>query len=253
MNDFPAVPLDEERPYDSLRELYLYEEPRLLAAIRRGDRREATRSINYLLVHIYSAGEERSDLLKGLLLELVVMISRAAIEAGAPASTVLGMNFKHLTDLSTIQDDEGLARWLRAMLDRLFETIESQEIESAPKAIAKALTYLRSNLSREVTRNETARAAGLSPGHLSHLLKERTGRSYTELLREYRLERACALLHNTTLSLAEVADQCGFCDQAYFSNVFRQMKGMTPRQWRSAQTEEPHALLSAQHSVPQLP
>ena len=59
------------------------QEPLLLAAIRRGDRGEARRIINHVLVHIYSAGEERSDLLKGLLLELVVMISRAAVEAGA--------------------------------------------------------------------------------------------------------------------------------------------------------------------------
>lgn len=65
--------------------------------MRRGDRSEAMRIINHVLVHIYSAGEERSDLLKGLLLELVVMISRAAIEAGAVQSAVLGTNFRILT------------------------------------------------------------------------------------------------------------------------------------------------------------
>ncbi len=46
------------------RELYLLQEPALLAAIRRGDRGEARRIINHVLVHIYSSGEERSDLLK---------------------------------------------------------------------------------------------------------------------------------------------------------------------------------------------
>ena len=83
MNDFPAVQLLDHRPYDRIREFYLYQETNLIAAMRRGDRGEAMRIINHVLVHIYSAGEERSDLLKGLLLELVVMISRAAIEAGA--------------------------------------------------------------------------------------------------------------------------------------------------------------------------
>ncbi len=78
MNDYPAVSLLDHRPYDRIREFYLYQEPALLAAMRRGDRGEAMRIVNHVLVHIYSAGEERSDLLKGLLLELVVMISRAA-------------------------------------------------------------------------------------------------------------------------------------------------------------------------------
>ena len=85
-NEFPPVNVDAEHPFDRIRELYLYEEPALLASIRRGDRKEAIRIINLILVHIYSVGEERSELLKGLLLELVVMMSRAAIEAGAPQS-----------------------------------------------------------------------------------------------------------------------------------------------------------------------
>lgn len=69
----------------------------------------ARRIINHVLVHIYSAGEERSDLLKGLLLEFVVMISRAAVEAGASQTECLGINFQLLTDLSKIEDDEPLA------------------------------------------------------------------------------------------------------------------------------------------------
>lgn len=75
MNDFPDIPLLEHRPYDRIRELYLFQEPILLGAVRRSDRGKARRIINHALVHIYSAGEERSDLLKGLLLELVVMVS----------------------------------------------------------------------------------------------------------------------------------------------------------------------------------
>ena len=56
MNDFPAIPLLEHRPYDRIRELYLYLEPALMAAIRRGDHGEARRLINQVLVHIYSGG-----------------------------------------------------------------------------------------------------------------------------------------------------------------------------------------------------
>ena len=102
MNGFPAIPLLQHRPYDRIRELYLMQEPVLLAAIQRGDRGEARHIINHVLVHIYSAGEERSDLLKGLLLELVVMISRAAVEAGAEQSAVLGLNFRLITELATL-------------------------------------------------------------------------------------------------------------------------------------------------------
>jgi hypothetical protein len=142
-NNFPAVPLLEHRPYNRIRELYLLQEPMLLDAIRRGDRGEARRLINHVLVHIYSAGEERSDLLKGLLLELVVMISRAAVEAGAEQSEVLGLNFRLLTELAEIQGDEDLAAWLRKTLEHVFPTIERQEDFTPPLRLGKALDFMR--------------------------------------------------------------------------------------------------------------
>jgi len=185
-----------------------------------------------VLVHIYSAGEERSDLLKGLLLELVVMLSRAAIEAGAMQSDVLGTNFKILTELASIDDDEQLAAWLRKAFDHLFSTIQQQKDFTPPLLVGKALDFMRENLHRDITRDETAKHAGISPSHFSHLLKERTGRSFTELLRQCRVDLACELLLHTDDTLAVIAGRCGFCDQSYFTRVFRDVKGATPGQFR---------------------
>ena len=232
--DFAPVPLLEHRPYDRIRELYLYEEPTLLAAIGRGDRGEAIRIINYVLVHIYSAGQERSDLLKGLLLELVVMMSRAAVEAGSSQSEVLGHNFRCLTELADIDDDERLAHWLRAMVERIFDAIERQEDFTPPLLVTRALRFMRENLHRDVSRDETAQHAGISPSHFSRLLRERTGRSFTELLRQARVELASQLLVTTDDPLVVIAGRCGFCDQAYFTRVFQRARHLTPRQFRMA-------------------
>jgi AraC-like DNA-binding protein len=233
MSDFPAIPLLQHRPYDRIRELYLLEEPMLLAAIRRGDRGEARRIINHVLVHIYSAGQERSDLLKGLLLELVVMISRAAVEAGAAQSEVLGLNYRLLTELAGIQDDEELAAWLRKALEHVFTTIERQENFTPPLLLTKALEFMRLNLHRDISRDEVARKTGISPSHFSRVLKERTGRSFTELLRQCRVDLACDLLLKSERPLVEIADACGFCDQSYFTRVFQEVKGATPKQFRN--------------------
>lgn len=238
MNDFPAIPLLEHRPYDRIRELYLFQEPMLLAAIRRGERGEATRIINHVLVHIYSAGEQRSDLLKGLLLELVVMISRAAVEAGALQSDVLGANFKFLSELANLDDDEDLAAWLRKILEHVFKTIESQDGFTPPLLISKALEFMRMNLHQDISRDQVARHAGISPSHFSKLLKERTGRSFTELMRQCRVDLACEMLIKGQLPLAEIATSCGFCDQSYFTRVFQDVKGMTPKQFRIRNPEQ---------------
>lgn len=227
------MPLDGDSPFDTIREFYLYQEPALLGAIRLGDRREARRIINHVLVHIYSAGQERSELLKGLLLELVVMISRAAVEAGASQSEVLGMRFSHLTELAEIEDDEALAAWLRGTLERILTAIERQQRFDVPLLVAATLKHIRDHMDRELGRDEVARQVGVSPGHLSELLKERTGRSFVELLRETRVQSACELLAQTEKPLSEIAAACGFCDQSYFTHVFKDMRGMTPKQYRS--------------------
>ncbi|HEX9045384.1 MAG TPA: AraC family transcriptional regulator, partial [Verrucomicrobiae bacterium] len=100
--------------------------------------------------------------------------------------------------------------------------------------ISKALGFIRDNLHRDISRDETARFAGISPSHFSRLLKERTGRSFTELLRQCRVDLACDLLRSTEKSLAQIADACGFCDQSYFTHVFQDVKGVTPKQFRDA-------------------
>ena len=232
INVFPAVPLDKAEPFDTIREFYMYQEPALLGAIRLGDRREARRIINHLLLHIYSAGEERSELLKGLLLELVVMMSRAAVEAGASQTEVLGMGFSHLTELAGIDDDEDLAAWLRSTFERIFSAIELQQRADVPVMVARTLAYIRKNLGRELNRDEVARHVGISPGHFTRILKERTGRSFVEQLRESRIQAACELLVQSGASISEIAISCGFCDQSYFTHVFRDVRGMTPRQYR---------------------
>jgi AraC-like DNA-binding protein len=233
-NDFPAIPLNPEQPYDQIRTLYVHREPELLAAIRRGDRASARQIVNHILVHIYAAGQERSELLKGLLLELVVMLARAAIECGAAQSEVLGLNFRHITELATIDDDEALAAWLRRIFEHVFNVIDSHSRPAQHPSVAKALACMRENLGRDLDRAEVARHAATSPGRLSRLLREATGLGFADALRALRVEAAATLLRTTDRKLSDIAAACGFCDQSHFSHTFRHARGMTPRQFRES-------------------
>jgi AraC-like DNA-binding protein len=233
-NDFPSIAIPELQPYDGIREFYLVLEPALMDAISRGDRGEARRLINHVLVHIYSAGQERSDLLKGLLLELIVMMSRAAVAAGSSPSAVLGINFQCLTALASVDDDEQLAVWLRTTIERMFTAIEGTRHPQHAPVITEAVRYIRANAHRELTRDETAHSVGVSPSHFSFLLREKTGLSFSQLLRQARVDLACELLLTTDEPLATIADRCGFFDQSHFTKVFTQAKQLTPRQFREA-------------------
>jgi AraC-like DNA-binding protein len=90
---------------------------------------------------------------------------------------------------------------LRKTLEHVFSTIEQQEDFTPPLLIGKALEFMRENLHRDISRDETARHAGISPSYFSRLLKERTGRSFTELLRPCRVDLARDLLRGTENSV----------------------------------------------------
>lgn len=223
----------KERLHDDIRSNYLHEEPALLAAIRRGERTEARRIINRVLVGIYAAGGANDNLLKSLALELVVMMTRAAVQAGGDPAVILGLNYQSLTALARVADPEAMAAWLCGILEQLIDAIKANTRHPNSVQLARAIEFMEENLAGDLSREEVARAAGLSPSHFSHLMRAKTGWSFTELVTRLRVDRACHLLAHTDQPLAQIALDCGFGDQSYFTRVFRRRTGRTPGDHRA--------------------
>lgn len=225
----------KEGLHDDIRSIYLREEPALIAAIRRGERPAARGAINRVLTAIYFLGESRTDLLKSLALELVVTMTRTAVQAGGDTAKILGLNYQSLTTLAKISSQEELSTWLCDMLELLIDAIQANRRHPNSVQLARAVEYIEEHLASELTREEVARAAGLSPSHFSHLMRLKTGRSFTELLTKLRIARACHLLAHTDTELVQVAQACGFGDQSYFTRVFRRAMHQTPGEYRRLQ------------------
>jgi AraC-like DNA-binding protein len=233
-----AIHALKESGYDTIREAYLREEPALLAAVKRGDRHAARDILNRLLVGIYHVGGNRLELLKSLTLELVVMIYRAAVEAGARPTELLGMNYDCVRRLAPIQDEVQLCHWLTDMLERLMDGIREYRDQPNIVLLQQALRHMETNLHRDLSRDEVARIACLSPSHFSHLLRQKVGRSFRELMLEYRINRAAECLRRSGQSVAEIARQCGFHEPSHFGKTFRRRMGMTPLAYRQQPLQE---------------
>lgn len=218
--------------YESIREIYLTEEPALIAAIKGGDRRAARGIINRVLVGIYYLGRDRPLLLKSFLLELVVMMSRSAVEAGADPAELLGANYSSLADLANIGDEETLSAWLVAMLERIMDAIKINQHYPIGVMLGRAMQHMQQHLGNDLSRDEVAAVACLSPSHFSRVIKQVYGQSYTELLAQMRVDRARELLVRTEKSLIQICLECGFSDQSYFTKVFQKHAGRPPGEYR---------------------
>ncbi len=76
--------------------------------------------------------------------------------------------------------------------------------------------------------------AGVTRTHLARVLKAATGQTPTEYINGLRLERAAGLLTTTTLSILDIADDCGFEQATYFYRLFRARFRTTPHAYRTA-------------------
>jgi AraC family transcriptional regulator len=79
---------------------------------------------------------------------------------------------------------------------------------------------------------ELALEEGLTKGQLLDAFRRERGISLRSYQLDRRLERARELVAGTSLSLAAVAVEAGFCDQAHFTRCFRKAEGMTPGEFR---------------------
>ncbi|MCF7838295.1 MAG: helix-turn-helix domain-containing protein [Candidatus Marinimicrobia bacterium] len=215
-----------------LRGLYLREEPALLAAVKRGDAPAARQCMNRLLVGLGQTGLRDLAWQKSLALELVVMLYRGAVEAGAQPARLLGLNYASVQRLAAIADEEALRHWLEDTLERLLAGLGMRDENPVAVRLQRAQRYLQTHCARSVTRAEVARVAGMSPSHFSHTFGAYCGHSFREALLRCRLDLAAEKLRRTHEPIAAIALECGFCDQSHFGKAFRRHTGCAPSAYR---------------------
>lgn len=68
---------------------------------------------------------------------------------------------------------------------------------------------------------------------LSRMVKKQTGKTYTELVQNKRLQRSAYLLRNTDMSVADVGNAVGYDNLSYFHKIFKGKFGVSPKQYRT--------------------
>ena len=155
-----------------------------------------------------------------------------AAAAGGDPSELLGANYSSFADLARIETEEELCAWLVAMLERIMDAIKSNRDYPSTVLLGAALRYMEDHLGDEISRDDAAAVACLSPSHFSRVVKQAFGHSFTDLLARMRVDRARELLARTDHSLIQICLDCGFSDPSYFTKVFQKYTGQTPGEYR---------------------
>lgn len=101
--------------------------------------------------------------------------------------------------------------------------------------VRRATEYIATNATKGIGPKDIVRHLHVSRRLLDLRFREVTGKSVQETIRERRLEAVKSLLSSSDLSIAMVAERCGYRDANYLKNQFKKAFGMSMRKWRTQQ------------------
>jgi CheY-like chemotaxis protein len=145
----------------------------------------------------------------------------------------------------TLEDMERLGHGVTSVLKKgLFsgkETLSRIEValsrntnlgSEAQRVVRKAMSYIHEHYMESISLENTARHVNISKEYLARCFHQELGITLVTYLNRYRVQQAKALLEKGRENLTEIALQTGFSSSAYFSRVFRQEVGMSPRDYQ---------------------
>jgi len=210
----------------------LESERELLGKVKIGDRTGAKEILNSILGTILFHNPGDLGVLKARLLELLSILSRSAVEGGVDIEVILEKNLAYVNKVMAIGNQEDLCAWISTALDEFIEMVYSLQDAKKMTQIRLAINYIDANYDKPVTLAGIARACYLSVSRLAHVFKEQMGITLIDYLTSVRIERAKQLLLATEQNCTEICFEVGYNNQSYFTRTFKELVGMTPRQFR---------------------
>jgi len=141
------------------------------------------------------------------------------------------------TELAERQDgyqQAALAHLTLLLIDvaRLAGDVVDDLRRSGEPLLADVFAVIDRRLGEPLSLCDVAQEVGMTPGHLTTVVRRRTGRTVQEWIIERRMTEARKLLTDNDIPIHEVARRVGIPDPGYFSRLFRRTHGASPRTWR---------------------
>ena len=135
--------------------------------------------------------------------------------------------------------------YLTAMIIKIFRSYQAEHTQNQSlrtirnQMVENVAAYIAGHYAENLTLEELAGKAFLSPTYFSKVFKECTGQTITQFIRSRRIDAACALLLGGQLPVAGIAERVGYQDVSSFYEAFRKATGLSPKQYiaEKARTE----------------
>lgn len=214
----PPYPVDTERE--------------LVNRVKRGDKAGAKALLNDILGYIFCEYAGSIEMMTARGLELLVVISRAAIEGGADAQRIFKLNLEYALKMPKVNSVDRLSFLIVNILEQFTDAVFPVDTPENATVIKAAIAYINAHYMERVTLKEVAEHVYLSPAYFSRIFKDKTGVNFSDYLNTVRVEESKRYLLDLEAPLSGIGPMVGFSDQSYFTKVFKKIVHVSPGQYR---------------------
>lgn len=164
-----------------------------------------------------------------------IMGKDSCIGIGRPATGLSNIHRSYVESVKAIGYSEKQKKGIY-----FIEDMEKNR-NSAELISEKALEIINGNyMNPDISLVSVSMEIAVSPNYLSALIKKSTGCTFIELLTKKRIAVAKDLLLHSSYKIREIAEQCGYSDQHYFSYSFKKITGISPNACRRGEGTKPN-------------
>jgi AraC-like DNA-binding protein len=147
-----------------------------------------------------------------------------------------GRSMEQVTGSMNQETVTGLVASYRRAVAEIARAIEHPTHARQDKSLGRALDFIRSHLSEELSLARMSRIAGFAPSYFAKLFKQEERMTLGRYVQRQRIEHAKLMLSDSKLSIETIAYRAGFKSRTHFQRAFRLATGFTPARFRGRGT-----------------
>ncbi len=170
---------------------------------------------------------------KNYYVQLSAIMARKLYESQVPVDKVLSFNS---ASVEIIEDKMSDAQFLQCAdeLVEFFVTVitERKKPSFGHQTVNKVIIFINDEIETNLTVEDIAKQFNISTSHLSRIFREHTGVTLVEYLNIRKVEECQYFLRHTNKPISDISNSFHFCNQSYFTRIFKKYTGLTPKQFR---------------------
>jgi len=170
------------------------------------------------------------------------LVTRYAIEGGLDEETAFTLSDVYIRKMEKCNDVLELSRLNEDMALDFTQRVKRARQDSTPAyspAVKECMKYIKKNTHQKILLSDLTAQTKLTKKYLSWLFHKETGETLTAAINRSKIEEAEYLLKYSDYSISHISHMLAFSSQSYFTSVFRQITGLTPKEYRTSAKSGP--------------